>query len=682
MHDFIWGGASLYAIRIMKELQANCAVSLWVTGAVDQSLIASIPVTIKLYYSDPPVRYCVAYCAPIRENYELVLGVSIFPNQKACLAYSLLKAPIKYAFLVDEALINYKSFSPSTQVGIDIAVSVSQEIVSVSRDLFERVINICDFLKNFKPVILPPLIDANFEICYRRWQVDNNRYVNNSRRLTLLTVARLTPGKNLLRCIRIHALLRDAGLDFDWQIVGEGPQRQELEEEIQKNGLQESCHLLGLRHDIPELMLRADLFVLLSKSEGCPTVILESIAMSCPVVTTAVNGVDLYVHDQQNGLIINEDEEYQLRAIEGLIKNPSRIAEFRRFLINGPRLSSLNNVKDFMSGINTALAKLNSQCPLVSILIPTFNQSIYLEDAVRSALMQDYQNLEVWVLDDASTDSTPEMMSKWSHDQRLNYVRHSNNLGRVKNYRHGLYECAQGEWVAVLDGDDYYTDPHFISEAISLIQELGKKEVVFLQAGHTSIFEDGSQASAETLPLIDHDYLSLSGVEYLKFVFKTGFFTHLGIVFNRARAIAVNAYSMDISSSDMDTFLRLAVDGEVLILRKSVGCWRKHNDNASNRVPIMKLAPNIQIFRAAATLSIRRKLSKIQDFEPELTYYEAHVLAYLYLRALTNSDPGHSLVSLLKIIFLVNPRILARPKIIRLLLKSIFFFITRKIYVP
>ncbi len=115
--------------------------------------------------------------------------------------------------------------------------------------------------------------------------------------------------------------------------------------------------------------------------------------------------------------------------------------------------------------------KLTYLKPKVSVMIPTFNQAHLVGEAIESALAQTYENLEVIVADDASTDDTPEVVGDFTNDPRLSYYRNSTNLGRVANYHRTLYERATGDWVVNLDGDDYFTDQEYIYTAIQYIDK-------------------------------------------------------------------------------------------------------------------------------------------------------------------------------------------------------------------
>lgn len=113
--------------------------------------------------------------------------------------------------------------------------------------------------------------------------------------------------------------------------------------------------------------------------------------------------------------------------------------------------------------------------PLVSIIIPVFNTEAYVVEAVRSALNQTYQNVEVIVVDDGSTDNSLSLIES-IHDERLRVFSQINQGACVARNR-GIAEV-RGEYVKFLDSDDIlYPD----AVAVQLEQQsgLGKREVVF-----------------------------------------------------------------------------------------------------------------------------------------------------------------------------------------------------------
>jgi glycosyltransferase involved in cell wall biosynthesis len=98
--------------------------------------------------------------------------------------------------------------------------------------------------------------------------------------------------------------------------------------------------------------------------------------------------------------------------------------------------------------------------PLVSILIPTYARAGYVTQAVRSALAQSHQTIEVLVLDDASPDNTSEELLAFQSNPRLHYIRHGKNLGIAGNWRFGI-AAAKGEYFCLLHDDDTI-EPDFV----------------------------------------------------------------------------------------------------------------------------------------------------------------------------------------------------------------------------
>lgn len=92
--------------------------------------------------------------------------------------------------------------------------------------------------------------------------------------------------------------------------------------------------------------------------------------------------------------------------------------------------------------------------PLVSVVIATYNMGQYLPEAVESVLNQNWENLEVIVIDDGSEDNTIERISRFSDDPRLRYVK-TDNQGQPKAKNRGIAE-SKGEFIGFCDADDLW----------------------------------------------------------------------------------------------------------------------------------------------------------------------------------------------------------------------------------
>jgi len=88
--------------------------------------------------------------------------------------------------------------------------------------------------------------------------------------------------------------------------------------------------------------------------------------------------------------------------------------------------------------------------PLVSVIIPSFNRAWTLKDAVDSVLLQDYSNIEIIVIDDGSTDNTPELLKEYQN--KIIVLRQENSgVSAARNF--GIKK-SRGEFIALLDSDD------------------------------------------------------------------------------------------------------------------------------------------------------------------------------------------------------------------------------------
>ncbi|MCO5191532.1 MAG: glycosyltransferase [Anaerolineae bacterium] len=89
---------------------------------------------------------------------------------------------------------------------------------------------------------------------------------------------------------------------------------------------------------------------------------------------------------------------------------------------------------------------------LISIIVPTYNRSHCVSDAICSVLAQSYLEWELIIVDDGSSDNTVAVVNKYS-DPRIRYIRHSTNQGAIAAKSTGL-DHARGEWIGILDSDD------------------------------------------------------------------------------------------------------------------------------------------------------------------------------------------------------------------------------------
>ncbi|MCR4696216.1 MAG: glycosyltransferase [Lachnospiraceae bacterium] len=92
---------------------------------------------------------------------------------------------------------------------------------------------------------------------------------------------------------------------------------------------------------------------------------------------------------------------------------------------------------------------------LVSIIMPSYNTAAYIAESIRSVINQSFQNWELLIVDDCSTDDTDEVVRPFLEDTRIRYIKNDINSGAAVSRNRALRE-AKGKWIAFLDSDDLW----------------------------------------------------------------------------------------------------------------------------------------------------------------------------------------------------------------------------------
>ena len=141
--------------------------------------------------------------------------------------------------------------------------------------------------------------------------------------------------------------------------------------------------------------------------------------------------------------------------------------------------------------------------PKVSVIIPAYNTESYIGKAIESALEQTLTDIEVIMVDDGSIDKTVEVAKSFT-DRRLKVIVNQQNLGAAAA-RNRAFRAAQGEWIAVLDSDDWYA-PERLSKLVSLANKTNADmiadDVYFIKDGATSPWSTLIQESGELIDKI------------------------------------------------------------------------------------------------------------------------------------------------------------------------------------
>ena len=224
--------------------------------------------------------------------------------------------------------------------------------------------------------------------------------------------------------------------------------------------------------------------------------------------------------------------------------------------------------------------------PLVSVIMSVYNGETYLEEAVSSILNQTFGDFEFIIIDDGSTDATPEILQRFAvADSRVRVITQP-NAGLTISLNRGL-RLARGDLLARQDADDLAMPERF-ERQVAVMQ--ANSEVVLCNTYLRFIDGNGEtthdlKRSPEHIGWYLHCFNHLAG--------------HSQVMFRRAAVEAVDGYNESIpDAQDYDLWLRLWERGEIQTICEILQSYRVHQGNVTAAQGERQLASGISIQRA------------------------------------------------------------------------------------
>ncbi|GJQ50989.1 MAG: glycosyl transferase [Candidatus Kuenenia stuttgartiensis] len=207
--------------------------------------------------------------------------------------------------------------------------------------------------------------------------------------------------------------------------------------------------------------------------------------------------------------------------------------------------------------------------PLVSVIIPTYNGSRFIKETIQSALDQTYRNLEIIVIDDGSTDNTPEIV-KSTNNQKVTYIRQE-NAGAAMARNLGI-NISKGEYIAFLDHDDLWL-PHKLERQLLLF---GKNPMVAMVYSDTFIIDENNFVTGK----FSQKTKFFRGMIF-KELFLSCFITILTVIIKRSVFIEIGPFLPFKISEEYDLYLKCAAKYSIDYINEPLAKYRIHESNTS-----------------------------------------------------------------------------------------------------
>lgn len=238
--------------------------------------------------------------------------------------------------------------------------------------------------------------------------------------------------------------------------------------------------------------------------------------------------------------------------------------------------------------------------PLVSVLMPVHNGQDFLHEAIDSIFRQSYQDFELIVVDDASTDDTPSMLRAMI-DPRLRIITMDRNVGLVDALNRALAE-ARGELIARMDADDIAYPARFSAQVERLLSEPG---LVLLGTAYDYVDTGGH--------VLQHQSVSTeNAIIQKRLIEECNQICHPSVMMRAGALRAVGGYRKLAGryAQDYDLWLRLAEVGAVANLADTFLGYRVHGGQLS----VKRLLPQRRAAEIYKALARQRRSCGREDF--------------------------------------------------------------------
>jgi len=186
---------------------------------------------------------------------------------------------------------------------------------------------------------------------------------------------------------------------------------------------------------------------------------------------------------------------------------------------------------------------------LVTVIILTYNKAHFVSESIQSVLAQNYTNLEIIVIDDASTDNTKEFLTLFLNNNQIRFVQNKKNIGISKSRNYGIF-LAKGKFVAMLDGDDVWLDSDKLTKQVEYLEENPDCGAV----GTWVVQIDEHGGSVKKIAYEERDESLRKSILYRNSI------AHSGVLFRKDVAQSVGGYDESLATmEDHDLWLRIGV---------------------------------------------------------------------------------------------------------------------------
>ncbi len=225
---------------------------------------------------------------------------------------------------------------------------------------------------------------------------------------------------------------------------------------------------------------------------------------------------------------------------------------------------------------------------MVSIILPNYNHSKYLEERLKTIFNQTYTDFELIILDDNSTDNSREIIMKYNDDSRVSHiVLNSENSGSTFRQWERGFALAKGKYVWIAESDDY-SDSRFLERCVQELEQNTNASFCYTDSHFVNEGGDIIHHHLDTLiePFTGQDIICCSGKDFIKnkLTVSNKVYNASMVVLRKSFIEKVNPlYNKFRFCGDWFFWIELAILGDVIRVPERLNYFRQRTTNEQNR---------------------------------------------------------------------------------------------------
>jgi glycosyltransferase involved in cell wall biosynthesis len=250
--------------------------------------------------------------------------------------------------------------------------------------------------------------------------------------------------------------------------------------------------------------------------------------------------------------------------------------------------------------IKNMQTKVLSKYPKVSVIVPNYNHSLYLKERIDSILNQTYQNFELILLDDCSTDNSRDILDNYASHPKVSgvYLNDKNSGNTFLQWAKGI-ALAKGEYIWLAESDDY-ADSSFLQETVGLID--AHPNAVMCLTGSKAVDKNSKILRKDFDKWKEtSEFKIFNGIDYIghNLAYRNSVYNASMVIFRKNASQNLDHLFQQLKySGDWLFWIELAQYGDVIEVRKKLNYFRQHPNKVTfrGRKNGMSLSNDIKVY--------------------------------------------------------------------------------------